>query len=153
MPKIIISDTSTLIIFQKIEALEILQKVYGELLTTPQIALEFGDDLPSWIKIESVTDTKYLRFLSTQIDIGEASALALAAQFEDVLLLLDDLKARKLAAQLDFKFTGTLGILYKAKQLSIISKVNPYIENILKTDFRISKQILQEFLKINNELL
>lgn len=34
MPKIVISDTSTLILFQKINEFNLLQKVYGELITT-----------------------------------------------------------------------------------------------------------------------
>ena len=153
MPKLVISDTSTLIIFQKIEAFDILKKVYGEIITTPEIAEEFGEDLPEWIVIHKVLDKKYQEFLETQIDTGEASALALAAQYDNVLLLLDDLKARKLANQLKFKVTGTLGVIHKAKQNCIITAVKPFIQKIKQTDFRISDQIIQEFLKLNNELL
>jgi predicted nucleic acid-binding protein len=43
MPKIVISDTSTLILFHKIDEFHLLEKVYGELITTPEIAEEFGD--------------------------------------------------------------------------------------------------------------
>ena len=151
MPKIIISDTSTLILFHKIEEFDLLQKVYVELMTTPEIAGEFGEELPDWIKIQEVSDKKYQKFLETQVDYGEASAIALAAEFDDVLLLLDDLKARKLAVQLNFNVTGTLGIIHKAKQLSLIEKVKPLIEKLLLTDFRIADNIVQEILKLNNE--
>ena len=151
MPKIIISDTSTLILFHKIEEFDLLQKVYVELMTTPEIAGEFGEELPDWIKIQEVSDKKYQKFLETQVDYGEASAIALAAEFDDVLLLLDDLKARKLAIQLKFNVTGTLGIIHKAKQLSLIERVKPLIEKLLFTDFRIADNIVQEILKLNNE--
>lgn len=151
MPRIVISDTSTLILFQKIDELKLLNNVYGELLTTPEIAQEFGEQLPDWIKIQAAKDLKYQRFLNTQVDPGEASAIALAAEFEDALLLLDDLKARKLAKQLNFKVTGTLGVIHKAKQLSIIDKVRPFIEKLMRTDFRISENIIEEILKLNNE--
>jgi len=151
MPKVVISDTSTLILFQKIEYLDLLKQVYGELITTPEIAKEFGDVLPDWIKIESVVDKKYQEFLETQIDGGEASAIALAQEYEDVLLLLDDLKARKLALKLNFKITGALGIIHKAKQMSIIENVKPLIDKLLKTDFRISDKIIDEILILNNE--
>lgn len=80
MPEIIISDTSTLILFQKIEQLELLQKIYGKLITTPEIAEEYGEKLPEWITIESVSDKKYQEFLETQVDLGEASAIALAKE-------------------------------------------------------------------------
>lgn len=151
MPKIVISDTSTLILFHKIDEFNLLKKVYGELITTPEIAGEFGETLPDWIKIQPVTDKKYQSFLETQVDYGEASAIALAAEYDDVLLLLDDLKARKLAALLNFKITGTLGIIHKAKQMSIIDKVKPLIDKLLLTDFRIADNIIEEILKLNNE--
>lgn len=151
MPKFVISDTSTLILFHKIDEFNLLEKVYGEIITTQEIAEEFGEDLPDWIKVQAVSDKKYQDFLETQLDVGEASAIALAAEFDDVLLLLDDLKARKLATQLKFKITGVLGVIHKAKQLSIIDKVKPFIDKILLTDFRIADSIIEEILKMNNE--
>lgn len=151
MPKIVISDTSTLILFQKIDEFNLLQKVYGELLTTPEIAEEYGDKLPEWIHIKSVADKKYQNFLETQVDIGEASAIALASEFQDVLLLLDDLKARKLATKLKFRITGTLGVIQRAKQLAYIDKIKPLIDKLLLTDFRVADNIVEEILKINNE--
>jgi len=124
MPKIVISDTSTLILFHKIDEFILLKKVYGELITTPEIAEEFGEELPDWIKIKAVSDKKYQDFLETQVDYGEASAIALATEYDDVLLLLDDLKARKLTTRLKFKIiTGTLGVINKAKQMSLIDIV------------------------------
>jgi len=128
-----------------------LHQVYGELLTTPEIAKEFGDALPEWIRIQSASDKKYQDFLYTQVDYGEASAIALASEFDDVLLLLDDLKARKLATRLKFKITGTLGIIYRAKQMAIIDKVKPLIDKLLITDFRVADIIVEEILRLNNE--
>jgi predicted nucleic acid-binding protein len=151
MHKIVISDTSTLIILHKINELNLLEQVYGELITTPVIAEEFGEKLPNWINIQSVSDEKYQSFLETQVDRGEASAIALATEFEDVTLLLDDLKARKLAIKLKFKTTGALGVIHKAKQMSIIPKVKPLIDKLLLTNFRISNNIIDEILKLNNE--
>jgi len=151
MHSIVISDTSTLILFSKINEFNLLEKVYGQLTTTPEIAEEFGEELPEWITIQTVKDIKYQKFLETQVDRGEASALALAAELEDVLLLLDDLKARKLAAKLMFKTTGALGIIHKAKEQSIIPKVKPLIEKLLSTNFRISSEVVNEILKLNNE--
>lgn len=151
MPKTVISDTSALILFHKIDEFILLQKVYGELITTPEIAKEFGEVLPDWIKIQSATDKKYQDFLFTQVDYGEASAIALASEFDDVLLLLDDLKARKLATRLKFRITGTLGVIHRAKQMKIIDKVKPLIDKLMLTDFRVADNIIEEILKLNNE--
>lgn len=151
MPKIVISDASTLILFDKIDELSLLQKVYGELITTPEVVEEYGEKLPNWIKIQAVSDKKYQNFLETQVDVGEASAIALAVEFDNALLLLDDLKARKLATQLKLKITGTLGVIHKAKQMSIIEKVTPLIDKLLNTDFRIADDIIKEILRLNDE--
>lgn len=78
--------------------------------------------------------------------------MALAKEFDDVLLLMDDLKARKLAIRLNFKVTGSLGVIHKAKQLSLISSVKPLIEKLLLTDFRISDKMIEEILRINKEM-
>ena len=128
-----------------------MQKVYGELITTPEIAKEFGEVLPDWIKIQSAADKKYQDFLYTQVDYGEASAIALASEFEDVLLLLDDLKARKLATRLKFRISGTLGVIHRAKQMKIIDKVKPLIDKLMLTDFRIADNVIEEILKLNDE--
>lgn len=56
MHKVIISDTSCFIILSKIGELDILNKVYGRIYTTIDIAAEFGEPLPSWIEVVSVSD-------------------------------------------------------------------------------------------------
>jgi predicted nucleic acid-binding protein len=50
--KIVIADTSCLISLTKIEALGVLQQLYGEVYITEEIAGEFGEYLPDWVKIE-----------------------------------------------------------------------------------------------------
>jgi len=151
MPNIVISDTSSLILFHKIGEFDLIRKVYKNISTTAEVAEEFSEQLPKWIKIESVKDKKYQEFLETQVDIGEASAIALAKEMNNPLLLLDDLKARKLARKLNLKFTGTLGVINKAKQIGVIYKVKPLVDKLLSTNFRISENIINEFLRINNE--
>jgi predicted nucleic acid-binding protein len=93
MPKTVISDTSILILFSKINHLDLLKNVYTELITTPEIAEEFGEELPDWIKIQPVSNKEYQEILELQVDLGEASAIALAKELKNTLLLLDDLKA------------------------------------------------------------
>jgi predicted nucleic acid-binding protein len=107
MPEHVISDASVLIVLDKIGQLELLESIYSEIYTTPEIVDEFGGSRPDWIKILPATDQKYQFLLQTRVDPGEASVIALAKEKEDALLILDDLKARKLAKQLKIPFTGT----------------------------------------------
>ena len=152
MRKIVISDASCLILFHKIGELELLRKVYDSVSTTPEVAQEFQEKLPDWINIESVKDKKYQEFLETQIDWGEASAIALAKEMKSPLLILDDLKARKLATKLNLKFTGSLGVIHRVKEIGAIEKVKPLIVKLQATNFRIAENIINELLKKTNEI-
>jgi predicted nucleic acid-binding protein len=50
MPNVIVSDTSCLILLSKIGELELLERLYGEIIITEVVKSEFIDPLPSWIK-------------------------------------------------------------------------------------------------------
>jgi len=147
MHKTIISDTSCFIILSKIGELELLHKLYGQIITTLDIAEEFGETLPNWVIIEKVSDKYRQRILEMQIDKGESSAIALALEVPNCTLILDDFKARKIAQNLGLSFTGTIGIIIKAKLNGTISSIKPYLEKIKETNFRISAEIELQALK------
>ncbi len=147
MHKTIISDTSCLIIFANIGELDLLHKTYGQITTTIEIANEFGDTLPDWIEIIAASDKLKQQILELQIDVGEASAIALAIEMGDSVLILDDYKARKVAEKLGIEITGTLGVIVKAKLSGLINSVKPYIEKIKQTNFRLSDAIIEKALK------
>ena len=151
MPKIIISDTSCFIILANIGELELLQKAYGEIVTTTEIANEYGEPLPEWVKIGTVKDKYRQQLLEMQIDRGESSAIALALETSGCTIILDDYKARKIAEQLGINFTGTIGVVVKAKLKGIIPSIKPLLEKIKLTNFRLSADIELQALKEANE--
>ena len=53
--KVIIADTSCLIIYHKIGQFEILQETFPDLIVTKEVAEEFGE-LPNWVTTKEVTD-------------------------------------------------------------------------------------------------
>lgn len=141
MPKTIISDTSCFIILSNIGELDLLQKVYGHIITTQEIANEFGEILPDWVFIHSVNDKYRQQLLEMQIDKGESSAIALALEIPDCTIILDDFKARKIVAQLGLNFTGTIGIIIKAKLNGVIPSIKPLLLKIRETDFRLTSEL------------
>ena len=149
---IVVADTSCLIALSKIEAIDLLEKLYKEVYITEEIAKEFGDTLPPWIKIERVKNQKYQQLLNLYLDSGESSAIAYALDLENVLLILDDLKGRKEAARLGLTFTGTLGVLFKAKKTGNIKELKPFLENLKTVGFRISPNIEEEILRKSEEI-
>jgi predicted nucleic acid-binding protein len=56
MPKTIIADTSCLIILINIGELGLLQRLYGQIITTLEVEDEYGEKLPDWIEIKAPAD-------------------------------------------------------------------------------------------------
>ncbi len=143
---VIIADTTCFILLDKIGEMDLLKSVWGRITTTPVIASEFGTPLPDWIDIIHVRDVQLQKTLQIEVDPGEASAIALAIELAPALLILDDLEARRLAKQLNLNFTGTLGLILRAKKSGHITLIKPLMDKIQSTNFRISDKLCAEFL-------
>ncbi|MFN2457654.1 MAG: DUF3368 domain-containing protein [Chitinophagaceae bacterium] len=144
---IIISDTSCFIVLTNIGELELLHKTYRNITTTIEVSTEFGQSLPAWVEIKAPSNKQLQQVLALQLDKGEASAIALAIEYPDSIIILDDYKARKVAEKLRLNITGTIGVIIKAKLRGVIKSVKPYLNKISKTDFRLTPEIEQEALR------
>lgn len=151
MHKIVIADTSCLIVLSKINELDLLHRLYGKIITTLEVAKEFDEPLPTWITLNVISDKHVQQLLELQVDVGEASAIALALETDDCTIILDDFKARKLADKLGLKITGTIGIIVKAKLKGVIPSIKPYLEKIRNTNFHLSAEIELQALKLAEE--
>jgi predicted nucleic acid-binding protein len=151
MNKIIISDTSCLIALDRIGRLDILNKVFNTIYTTETVAQEFEDPLPNWILVQSITDNDKLVQLKLLLDPGEASAIVLALETDNSVLIIDEKKGRKIATELNLAIIGTLKVLLIAKNKGIISSVNDVVLELQGASFRFNKIIVQEILKLAGE--
>lgn len=151
MPKVIIADTSCFIVLSNIGELELLQRTYGFIITTIEVATEYGQPLPDWVEIKAAADKNLQQVLALQLDKGESSAVALAMELSDCTIILDDYKARKVAAKLGLEITGTIGVIIKAKLRGLIPAIQPYLDKINRTDFRLSAEVEQQALRQAHE--
>ena len=150
MPNVI-SDTSCLIVLDNIDALSVLKDLYSRVLITPEVQEEFGEELPAFIEIIPTKDKKYFSLLESIVDPGEASSLALALEIDDSILIIDDLKGRKIAQKVGIRFTGTLGVILAAKDKGTIQSVAPLLDEIKNQNFRISEELEMKFLRLAKE--
>ncbi|MCW7487191.1 DUF3368 domain-containing protein [Leptospira meyeri] len=146
----VISNTSCLILLSKIQQFGILKSLYNSVIITDTVKTEFGKNVPDFIKTKNPTQEFSVKSLEQILDSGEASTNALALESKNSLVILDDLKARKIAKNLGLKITGTLGILAKAKKLGIIEDLEKQINELQKKGIWISESVLNEIRKINN---
>ncbi len=151
MYKYIISDTSCLILFDNIGELDILRKIYEKITATPEVIQEYGRPIPDWIKQETVENKSKQVEFEKLVDKGEASAIALALELEESVLIIDDKRGRKLAREQNIELTGTLGTLLKAKNMEVISRIRPLIEKLKAANYRISTDIIEGILKRSGE--
>ena len=152
MQKIIVSDTSCIILLKKIHQINLLKQLFGKIIITSEVEEEFSGVLPGFFEIQNATDPNYVKILSTFLDKGEASVIALALEQEDCLLIIDEYKGRKEAKSLGIKITGTLGVLLLAKEKGLIKELKPLLDQIKHTNFRINESLIRKVLTLAGEL-
>lgn len=143
-------DTSSLIILKKINALDLLNKIYSNVIITNYIQLELNEAIPSWISVELTYNIDQSFLKNFNLGLGETSIIINAIK-NNGFLIIDDLKARKIATTLSLRYTGSIGILIIAKELKLIDSVKYYLEKIQETNFRLSDALINKILEIANE--
>ena len=78
--RVIIADTSCFIVLEKIGELDLLRQIYGQVVTTVDIAKEYGNMLPDWVVLVAVQDVARQQLIEIQLDKGESSAIAIALE-------------------------------------------------------------------------
>lgn len=152
MQRTIISDTSCLILFDNINELFLLNKLFGAIIITEVVFKEFGKTIPDFIKIENPKLSSVQLIQHLHLDEGEKSAIALALENKNSLLIIDEIKGRKFAKELGISITGSIGIIIEAKKLGLINSVLPILSKIKQSNFRISEQLILDALKQANEI-
>jgi hypothetical protein len=82
------------------------------------------------------------RHQQKELGAGETAAIALAVRESADLVLLDDLAARLVAAELRLNVIGTLGILLAAYSKGMVKSAHDCALDLERSGFRVSKQLL-----------
>jgi len=139
-----VSDSSPLIHLAKIEALELISRLYSRVLIPPAVwreVVEESDGRPGAVEMEKAVAAGWMVqraaknetlviALRQTLDNGEAEAIALATELHPESVLLDDKLARQMARRLGVPVTGTLGVLLRAKQVGLIVELQSLITRL-----------------------
>ena len=164
---IVISDTTPLISLLKIERLDLLEKIFGqvfipdgvfnELIQNKNYTQEANMIISSdFIVTKSVSDRKAVEILekTTSLDRGESEAIILFSELKAELMLMDERRGREVALKLKIPLSGTLGVLLEAFDKGIISceQMEQYLNEFQKQNRRFSRKIMSVVKRyINNE--
>ncbi|MDI6791595.1 MAG: DUF3368 domain-containing protein [bacterium] len=161
MERTVVSNTTPLIALALIGRLGLLKELYGEVVIPQGVREEVLAGRPgaagvieleqaSWISTVSLSESRRIKYL-TDLDQGEAEAIALAEELSADLLIIDERIGRQYAKRLGLKLTGTLGILIKAKQKGLIITVQPLIEEMRQGGIRLGEKVVQKALQLAGE--
>ncbi len=142
----VVVDTSALIALSNISRLDLLRKLFAEVIVPRAVAEEYGEPLPEWIRVLDVKNKQMVQILLELIHRGEAEAVALAIEVKGIIIL-DDKKAQSIARRLGLKVMGTVGILLLAKKQGLINNIEVEISKLLETSFYLSQEVVAKVLE------
>lgn len=148
----VLPDSSTIIALAKTGSLDLLKKIFNEIWITKEVEKEivsgdFSDigeikkGVGKWIKILEIKTTRYKEFKG--IGNGEKSILSYAKGRNNVLLVLDEIEARKIAEGEGIPYTGTIGLIIFAYERGKISKKDAVlmVKGLSRSDFRMTVEL------------
>ena len=159
----IISDTTPIISLIKINRLDLLKKLFGEILIPEAVYRELTTNVTfkneadivknsDFLKTSSVQNRKALEILqaSSGLDDGESEAIILADELNSDALIIDERKGRKVAQKLGIRITGTVGVLLQAHNENMITtdEIKQYLEQLRNSNIRLSDSLIQETLSL-----
>lgn len=156
----VISNTTPIISLLKIDKLDIIKDLYGEIFIPNEVFneieagknKEFYKDLSEieWIKIEEIKNKNSLSYF-IDLDKGEAEAIILATEKEADLIIIDESLGRFYAKHSGLKVTGTIGMLLKAKNLGFINEIKPLLSELKSKNIWLSDSLVEKALKLAKE--
>lgn len=127
--------------------IQIPEAVYDEVVVRGKGEPGSGEvDAAEWIKICVVKDRFSVSLLRDELGAGESEAIVLAQELGARLVILDDKMARRKTIRLGLRTVGTLGVLLMSKEAGLIAQVKPILDELRKTDFRMSPQVYRAVL-------
>jgi len=155
--RLVISNTSPLLYLHQVGHLDLLPRLYGRVEIPPAVrdelraGAERGVAVPDssaleWLQIRPLRDTALLPVV-VDLGSGEAEAIALAVAYPGSLLILDDSLGRRIARLNSLTYTGTLGVLVKAKVEGLLPSVSLVIDALRKTTMHLTPALIEMVLK------
>ena len=161
--RLIVSNSTPLINFATIGEFDILRKLFAQIYVPQAVWREVVIkgwresailiEKTEWIIKKPITHRRLCDILNKDLDTGEAEAIVLAIELNVDLILLDESEARNFAEIQGLKYMGSIGCLTLAKNLGLIAKIKPLLDQMIdKARYWVSKELYEFVLQNNQEL-
>jgi predicted nucleic acid-binding protein len=159
----LVADSGPLIALGRLDLLGLPSRYFEPVLVTSSVWLEVTrkPGVDEAARLSSAAEHHLLRvvpdpaaipaaLLRTSIHAGERSSIALAIERE-ATLLLDDRRARRIAAESGRPVIGTLELLVRAREEGFVAALRPLIEQLRSTGYFMSDDLVAQALSSRNE--
>lgn len=134
----VVVDSTPIIALAGLRQLDLLHRLYGEVLVPTAVWEELTtgqrrpggiEDLAAspWIQSARLGDPDQADVFS-DLGRGEAEVIALARETGARLVIIDDRLGRRHATRLGLSLTGTFGVLLAAKRRGFLDEIAPLVE-------------------------
>jgi predicted nucleic acid-binding protein len=149
----VVSNSSPLIALHHLDQLDLCATLFGTVLIPPAVSHETFQtrSRPGWIEEHALAQPLSALVLRGRLGVGEREAIALAAELNADLLLLDDAAARRTAISIGLRVVGTFGILLQAKERQLLPSVKPLIDQLLAFGFHADDELVAAVLHFAGE--
>ena len=162
MRKVVV-NTTPLIALSHVGKLDVLKKLYGEIIIPEAVYRELSvknesiwkkevDHSLEWIRVDKIKNQMAKSMYKTQLHDGEVEVMILSKELKADVVIIDDANAKKHAKYLKLPVTGTLGVLIKAKQEGYIQELKPILYQMVQNGIYISEKLIELCLKQVGEL-
>lgn len=161
----IVADTSVLVAFSGIRRLDVIRALFEQALVPKAVCRELVDEGIGWVEAKDIqaaiaealwTTTVEVRLnvqverVKSRLGAGELEVISLAGD-RALLAAIDDLDARKVAAQIGVGIIGSLGILGRTKRVGLIDEIRPLVSGMQKNGIRLGQSRVEKFLREHGE--
>lgn len=152
--KIIVSDTTSLIVLERLQRLSLLCEVFEQVLIPGAVLDEWNRgaqdieaqlEAAGCIEVVRLTPSEQLDHLHLVLDNGEAEAITLALE-RQLPLLIDERKGRQIAQQKRLTVTGFVGLLMLASRKGILPPADALqlLDQAIANHLRLSDRLYQQ---------
>lgn len=156
LKKIVINTSPLLAIIAACDGnIDFLNKLYQDIIVPKEVSTEVNEGTNRFGQKEFKQSTCLTikpktcdidHYLTSALDLGEASVIATAKKLNIQTVCIDELAGRRVARLNGLLVTGSLGILLKAKQAGLISNLKTCINKMSNQGIRLSEKLINTVL-------
>lgn len=150
----IVCDSGPLIALSMVARLDLLPELFSRVVAPAAVLREIVESGAGRLGAREVEGATWLEqvddevlpepLLALEVGPGEAAVIAVASRLGAPLVLVDELRARRIAERAyGLRVKGSAGVLVAAKRAGLIRAVRPLLESMAEQGYFLSRRLIE----------